>query len=108
MAAFLDLNDNCITLNSLFDKIDQSFVNDAVVNTTIRDSLGVALVTAQSMPYVAASDGVYRTVILSSVDLGDDGDIVSVEVNAVAGDGSVYQAIDEAVYIKGRQLSGTA
>ena len=108
MATFLDFNDNCITLNSLFDKIDQSFVNDAVVNTTIRDSDGAALVTAQAMPYVAASDGVYRTVIASTTDLGDDGDIVSVEVNAVAGDGSVYQAVDEAVYIKGRNLSGTA
>ena len=106
MSSFLDLNNNCVTLNSLLNKITDAFVNDAVVDVTIKDSLGVALVTAQSMPYVAASDGVYRTVILSTVDLGDDGDIVSVEVNAVAGDGSVYQAIDEAVYVKGRKLSG--
>ena len=106
MASFLDLNDNCISLNSLFDKIDQSFVNDAVVNVTIKDSDGAILVNAQAMPYVASSDGVYRAVIASTEDLGDDGDIVSVEVNAVAADSSVYQARDEAVYIKGRGLSG--
>ena len=106
MANFLDLNNNCVTLSSLFDKIDKSFVNDAVVNVTIKDSDGVALVSAQAMPYVAASDGVYRAIIASTEDLGNDGDIVSVEVSAVAGDGSVYQAIDEIVYIKGRNLSG--
>jgi len=106
MASFLGLNDNCVTLNSLFDKIDQSFVNDAVVNVTIRNSDDDILVNAQAMPYVASSDGVYRTVIASTEDLGEDGDIVSVEVNAVAGDSSVYQARDEAVYIKGRGLSG--
>ena len=106
MATFLDLNDNCITLSSLFNKITQSFVNDAVVNVTIKDSDDVILVNAQAMPYVAASDGIYRAVIASADDLGDDGDKVSVEVNAVAGDGSVYQAIDLTVYIKGRNLSG--
>lgn len=106
MASFLDFNDNCVSLNSLFDKINQSFVNDAVVNVTIKDSDGAVLVNAQAMPYVAASDGVYCAVIASTEDLGDDGDIVSVEVNAEAGDGSVYQAIDSAVYIRGRNLSG--
>ena len=107
MASFLDLNDNCVTLNSLFDKIDQSFVNDAVVDVTITDTDDVVLVNAQSMPYVAASDGVYRTVILSTIDLGDDGDTVTVQVSAVAGDGSVYNTEPEVAYIKGRKLSGT-
>ena len=106
MASFLNLNNNCVTLNSLYDKISQSFVNDAVASVTVKSSSGAVLVNAQSMPYVAGSDGVYRTVIAGSVDLGDDGDKVSVEVDAVAGSGSVYQAIDDIVYIKGRNLSG--
>lgn len=106
MSAFLDLNDNCVTLNSLFDKIDQSFVNDAVVNVTIRDIDDVILINAQAMPYIAASDGVYRTVIASTDDLGDDGDTVTVQVSAVAGDGSVFNAGPELAYIKGRKLSG--
>ena len=106
MASFLKFNNNCVTLNNLYDKIGQTFVNDATASVTIKDSDGGILVNAQSMPYVASSDGAYRAVIASTVDLGDDGDKVSVEVNAVAGSGSVYQAIDEIVYIKGRNLSG--
>lgn len=106
MSAFLDLNDNCVSLNSLLNKITGAFVNDATVTVTIKNTAGVDLVTAQAMPYVASSDGVYRTIIESTVDLGDDGDVVSVEVNAEAVDGSTYQAIDETVYIKGRKLSG--
>ena len=101
--AFLDLNDNCVTLTGLFNKISQAFVNDATVSVTISNTAGV-LVSAQSMPYVAASDGVYQTVIASTDDLGDAGDVVTVVVNAAAGDGSIYQAINNRVYIGDREI----
>lgn len=106
MSSFLDLNDNCVTLNSLLNKITNTFVNDAVVTVTVRDIDDVILVNAQAMPYVVSSDGVYRTVILSTVDLGDDGDTVTVQVSAVAGDGSVFNTEPELAYIRGRKLSG--
>lgn len=105
--SFLDLNDNCVTLTGLYNKISASYVNDATVTVTITDSSGGALVTAQAMPYVAASDGIYQTVIASTDVLGDDGDKVTVEVNGTAGDGSVFQAI-ESVYIYNRKLKGTS
>ena len=103
MATLLDLNDNCITLTVLFNKITQAFVNDAVVNVTIKDG-DTVLVASQAMPYVAASDGIYRTVIASTVSFPSS--YVSVEVDGVAGDGSVYNAKDEQVYVDPRKLSG--
>lgn len=106
MASFLDLNGNCVTLNSLLDKVTGLFVNDAVVTVTVRDSDDVILVNAQSMAYVAASDGVYLAVIPSTVDLGDNGDIVSVEVIASTGGVPSFQAKDDTVYIRNRKLSG--
>jgi len=105
MAAFLDLNDNCIALNALTNKTTEAFVNDATVTVTISDAAGVELVSAQSMPYVSASDGVYRAIIASTVSLGDDGDSVTVTVNGTAGDGSVYQSTGTA-YVKSRKLLG--
>jgi len=105
MSAFLDLNDNCITLNALTNKLTEAFVNDATVTVTITDSDDIEIVSAQSMPYVASSDGIYRTVIASTVDLGDEGDEVTVVINGTAGDGSVYQA-EGTTKIKGRKLLG--
>ena len=35
MSTILDLNDNCITLTGLFNKITQAFVNDATATVTI-------------------------------------------------------------------------
>ena len=102
MAEFLDLNNNCVKLSGLVDKISGDFVNDAVVSVTIKDG-DTLLVTAQAMPYVAASDGVYRTVILSTVVMPD---LVTVIVDAVAGDGSIYQSEDDDVAVRGRPLSG--
>jgi len=102
MAEFLDLNNNCITLTGLVDKITEDFVNDAVVSVTIKDG-ETFLVTSQAMPYVAGSDGVYRTVILSTVIMPD---IVTVIVDGVAGDGSIYQSEDDDVVVRGRPLSG--
>lgn len=103
MATILDQNNNCVTLTGLFNKITQAFVNDATVTVTVKDG-DTVLVNAQAMPYVAASDGVYRTVLLSTIDYPDTP--VSVEVNAEAGDGSIYEAKDEDVYISPRKLSG--
>ena len=105
MSVFLELNDNCVTLNSLLNKITGSFVNNAVVNVTIKNPTGDVLVNAQTMVYVSGSDGIYRAVIASTVDLGVSGDTVSVEVNGTAGDGSVFQAEGEKVYIRTRKLS---
>ena len=103
MSTILDLNDNCITLTGLFNKITQAFVNDATATVTIKDG-DTTLIAAQAMPYVAASDGVYQTVILSTTAFPSTP--VSVEINATAGDGSDYQAKDEQVYIAPRKLSG--
>ena len=103
MATLLSLNDNCVTLTGLFNKITQTFVNDATVSVTIKDGEAV-LINAQAMPYVAASDGVYRTVILSTVAFPNG--YVSVEIDGVAGDGSIYNAKDERVYVDPRKLSG--
>jgi hypothetical protein len=106
MSTFLDLNDNCVTLNNLFNKITETFVNDATATVTIKDSDGGILVNAEPMNYVSGSDGVYRAIIQASVDLGDDGDQVTVEVDAVAGDGSVYRSGPEVAYISNRCLCG--
>ena len=107
MLVFFDLNDNCVTLNSLLNKITGDFVNDAVASVTIKDLDGIVLINAQPMPYVAASDGVYRTVIDSAENLGDGRKGVTVEVNATAGDGSVYHAIQDVVPIQDRALNGS-
>ena len=96
MAELLNLNDNCITLEGLFDKVKQAFVNDAVATVTIRDGDSI-LVDAQAMPYVANSDGDYRAIILNTVVFPDS--FVSVEINAVAGDGTVYEKTDDQVFI---------
>ena len=103
MSKLLDLNDNCVTLTGLSNKISGAFVNDATTSVTIVDSTGATIVNAQAMPYVSGSDGVYQTVILSTVVLGD---AVTVTINAVAGDGSVFQ-VTEKVYVSSRKLNGT-
>ncbi len=105
--SILDLNDNCITLTGLYNKIDASYENSATATVTITDSSGAVLVNAQSMPYVASSDGIYQTVIEASVDLGDNGAIVTVSVDATTGGGSTYNA-QGSVYVYNRQLAGTA
>lgn len=102
MSKLLDLNDNCITLTGLFNKVTSAFVNDATVSVTIKNDTAT-LVSAQAMPYVAGSDGIYQTVILSTVVLGA---VVTVTVDAVAGDGSVLQEA-ETVYVSSRKFNGT-
>ena len=99
MATLLNLNDNCVTLTGLFNKITQAFVNDAVATVTIKDG-AITLVNAEVMPYVVDSDGEYRYVLPASTVLPESS--VSVEINATAGDGSVYHAKDDDVYIANR------
>lgn len=107
MSSFLDLNGNCVTLTGLFNKISSVFENDATVTVTITDVDGGVLVNAQSMPFVSGSDGIYQTVITGNVSLGNDGDKVTVEVNATTVGGFLYQA-KSTVFVFDRQLSGTA
>lgn len=83
-------NDNCVTLTGLLNKVTGAFVNDATATVSLF-SATATLVAAQSMPYVAASDGVYRAVIDDAVDLST---LVRTEVTATAGDGSVYKSIE--------------
>ena len=84
----LSLNDQCITLTGLTDKIDGTFVNDATATVTIQ-KYGVD-VTGEtwplSMPYVAASDGNYTGIIQSTVDL-EPGDNVTVTVTVTVPSG---------------------
>ena len=84
----LSLNDQCITLTGLTDKISGAFVNDATATVTIQ-KYGVD-VTGEtwplSMPYVAASDGNYRGIIQSTVDL-EPGDNVTVTVTVTVPSG---------------------
>ena len=103
MATLLNLNDNCVTLTGLFNKITQAFVNDAVVNVTIKDG-DTVLINSQAMPHVVSSDGIYQTLISSTTVFPST--TVSVEINGIAGDGLIYQAIDDRVFIAPRKLSG--
>ena len=105
--SILDTNDNCVTLEGLFNKVSQAYENAATVTVTITDSTGAVLVSALSMPYVTASNGDYRVVVPAATDLGDNGSIVTVAVTATTGSGSVYNATGS-VYVYNRQLAGTA
>lgn len=102
MATFFKLNDNSITLK-LDDDITGDPVNDAVATTTITDLDGNILVNEEPLVYVESSAGLYRAIILSTVDLGSS---VNVTVDAVSGDGSVYNATDKKVPVNTRSLSG--
>lgn len=65
MTAFV-ANTNIIELRFTRGAIEDQFVNDATVSVTVKDAAGanVAGVTwPVAMPYVAASDGVYRAII---------------------------------------------
>ncbi|MEZ0155274.1 MAG: hypothetical protein AB9Q22_10295 [Candidatus Reddybacter sp.] len=81
----LALNDQCITLTGLTDKTDGSFVNDATATVTLQ-KYGVD-VTGETwplaMPYVAASNGDYRAIIQSDIDLSA-GDNVTITVTVSA------------------------
>lgn len=105
MPVFLDLNDNCVTLNDLYDSVSESYVNNATVTATITSATGTVLVNNAPMAYVAASNGQYRAIIPSSTSLGGAGSVVTVEIDAVGADSSVYQAAG-LVAVKSRKLAG--
>lgn len=106
--AFLDKNDNCITLSGLKNDLTGDYVNDATVTATISDQLGGVLVSALALSYIAASNGIYSGTVLSTDDLGEHGDKVVVEITATSGDGSVFYAKDSKQFIYDRKLDGGA
>jgi hypothetical protein len=65
MTVYLN-NTNILELNSLRSQIDESYVNDADVTVTIRDSSGTS-VSGQTWPatmsYISGSDGDYRLIL---------------------------------------------
>lgn len=84
-------NTNLLEVIGLKDAIDDSFINNATVTATIKDSTG-AVVTGQVFPvtldYVAASDGIYRASLDKALALIDDAEYTA-EITAIttAGDG---------------------
>jgi len=65
--------DNLIEWDALTDAADGTFVNDATMTFTIKDTAEAALTGANgvSMSYVAASDGKYQGVAPSTVTYTD-------------------------------------
>lgn len=105
MSALFELNDNCVTLTGLSNKVDGTFINDATATVTLqKDGADVGGETwPLSMPYVAASDGIYRATIQDTVDISA-GEIVNVIVDAVSPAGT-YNA-DVRVPVNKRGFSG--
>lgn len=71
MVAFV-ANTNVLELRGLQSAIDQTYVNDATVTVTIKDDCG-SNVAGQTWPaamnYVADSDGDYRVIVASTVQI---------------------------------------
>lgn len=79
-------SDNLIEWDAMVDVYDDTFVNDATVTFTLRDTDGDAVDGAESiaMPYVGNSDGKYNGTLQSTVVLVD-GDTYFLEVSAASG-----------------------
>lgn len=86
----LTINDQCITLSGLKDKITAAFVNDATVAVTVsKDGSNVSGETwPLSMAYISASDGDYRAVLTSLLDIAV-GDSVIIDVSVLTAGGGV-------------------
>lgn len=102
----LSLNDQCITLEGLTDKTDGSFVNDATATVTLKKN-GVD-VSGESwplaMPYLAASNGDYRAIIQSTVDISDGEKVeVIVDVTTPGGGNANFTQFER---VSNRGLSG--
>lgn len=68
-------NTNKVTLTGLQNSLDDSYINDATVSVTIVDGDDAEVVGATwpvTLEYVSASNGVYRGLIPSSVELTED------------------------------------
>lgn len=80
-------NDNTVTVTGLKNTASSSFVNDATVTFTLKDTSGT-VVSGQTFPstlsYVAGSDGDYLVTLQQSLDL-DEGDAYVGTVTAVSG-----------------------
>lgn len=81
-------NDNVIQLKGLTD-VDGNYINDATVTlTTVEDDEGTevtGMAFPVSMPYVAASDGIYRATLQDGVNLVDKGNYVAtIDVDATS------------------------
>ena len=81
---------NVIELNPLTNPLtDPVYVNDASVTVTILDSAGAELVGVawpQALPYVAASDGIYRETFAPFTEL-KEGETYRLVFNVVGLDG---------------------
>ncbi len=80
-------SDNLIEWDAMVDVYDETFVNDATVTFTLRDTDGNAVDGAEAiaMPYVGNSDGKYNGTLQSTVAL-IDGNTYFLEVSAASGD----------------------
>ena len=103
MATFLDMNDNVIELNELYNAFAGDYVNDATVTATVKDLNGTVLFSS-GLDYISGSDGKYRVLVPAEVDLGDAGDEITLEVEAIGLDGSTYKSGPEIAYIRNRGL----
>ena len=106
MAALFELNDQCVTLSGLVDKVSGAFINDATAAVTItRDGVEVGGENwPLSMPYQTGSDGNYTGVIESTVEIVDGEKVtVSIDVTTPAGGNANFKQV---VPVKSRGLSG--
>ncbi len=78
-------SDTLIRLDRLKNPTDDSFVNNATVTFTLKDSSGanVTGAVAVSMAYVTSSDGRYEGLVANTVTLGDPQTEFDLEVTIV-------------------------
>jgi len=91
MSCSLVLNlDNSITVEIELSnpKADPTHVNDAVVTCAINDSDGLEVKEPFALPYVVASDGVYRETITPVNELVEKS-MYTVTIHAVGSDGII-------------------
>lgn len=91
-------NDNYIEL-TLFDEVDEVYINDAVATVTVTDIKGGVIVNGQAMPYVSGSNGEYATVIDAAVFIPDR---FVMEITASTPSGFDYYSRQDAVKNKQR------
>ena len=91
MGCQLVLNlDNSITLEIILTnpKVDPIYVNDSTVTALIKDSTGAIIKASFALPYVAASNGIYRETITPVAALVE-GQLYTVEIDATGSDGII-------------------
>jgi len=83
-----DDNDMVIELRNLKDESAGTFVNNADVTVTLKDSSGVSVVGDTwplSMPYVTSSNGVYRATLVDTLSVTPNASYTAI----VSADGGV-------------------